>query len=586
MIIRRPAFIDIEESSTDIMTEGLFSKMAEKNKEKKLNLIMSDKSGGKLGSADKSKIDNLALSYIDRIIDKFKKSANSIIGKSEYSKIRKAIKFDDYKDHYYYHDFPISIGNELKKGYRYSIITIFEDVKDLCKTDDDYEKYFENGEHHPNRTLAEKMMKEITESFKDICKKDKSIAKINLESNPDDEYSYSIEAYIVFDEAIEAYMNNTITESTEIPEEKVDLTKYFSFDPNDGVDSSLVNIDNDSEKAFYRDPVYNKAIMEHFNMLDTRTRKVLLSMNEAGQNSVLMSLTSKLYDKIVEKCDDIDYGDIPKTKGDITKLPNYESMKETISIMHDILKEYNQDTGPVDELSVAFSNIEARKDLFERAYRYNSELPIAMYCNITLGIITGISYMIATCIEFIKDPGAESFRIALDKMAYAKTKDHMIYNTLKSFNKTCANKDFDKAMEAVLKASTKNFGGAAIVGGIAIGLLGTILVLIPVLRELIFMFYYMRMKVSDFYSIQADLLQMNTYSVEANKSIHPDERKKIVAKQLKYVERFRKISNTFAFEIKKAEVAADKEKKNDDETKMLIDDIDGIDTKSNVSALF
>lgn len=378
----------------------------------------------------------------------------------------------------------------------------------------------------------------------------------------------------------------SIIESAEIPEEKVDLTKYFSFDPNDGVDSSLINIDNDSEKAFYRDPVYNKAIMEHFNMLDTRTRKVLLSMNEAGQNSVLMSLTSKLYDKIVEKCDDIDYGDIPKTKGDITKLPNYESMKETISIMHDILKEYNQDTGPVDELSVAFSNIEARKDLFERAYRYNSELPIAMYCNITLGIITGISYMIATCIEFIKDPGAESFRIALDKMAYAKTKDHMIYNTLKSFNKTCANKEFDKAMEAVLKASTKNFGGAAIVWGIAIGLLGTILVLIPVLRELIFMFYYMRMKVSDFYSIQADLLQMNAYSVEANKSIHPDERKKIVAKQLKYVERFRKISNTFAFEIKKAEVAADKEKKNDDETKMLIDDIDGIDTKSNVSALF
>ena len=169
-----------------------------------------------------------------------------------------------------------------------------------------------------------------------------------------------------------------ITESAEVPKEKVDLTKYFSFDDNDGVDSSLVNIDNDSEKAFYRDPIYNKAIMEHFNMLDNRTRKVLLSMNEAGQNSVLMSLTSKLYDKIVEKCDDIDYGDIPKTKGDITKLPNYESLKETISIMHNILNEYKLDTSPVEELSVAYSNIEARKDLFERAYSYNSELPIAM----------------------------------------------------------------------------------------------------------------------------------------------------------------------------------------------------------------
>ena len=374
-------------------------------------------------------------------------------------------------------------------------------------------------------------------------------------------------------------------ESAEYPKEEIDLTKYFSFQPEDEINSGLTNIDNDSENVFYRDPVYNKAITEHFDLTDTRTRRILLSMNEAGQNSVLMSLTSKLYDKIVEKCDDIDYGEIPKTKGDITKLSKYESMKETISIIHNILKEYNQDTSPVDELSVAMSNIETRKDLFERAYRYNAELPIAMYCNVVLGIITGISYMIATCIEFIKDPGTESFRIALDKVAYAKTKDHMIYNTLKAFNKSCQKRDFDKVMEAVLKSSTKNFAGAAVIGGIAIGLIGTILVLIPVLRELIFMFYYIRMKVSDFYDIQADLLQMNAYAVEANNSIDSDERKKIVAKQLKCVDKFRKVSNTFAIDIKKAEVMTDKEKKSDDETKMLIDDIESIDGGST-SALF
>lgn len=362
----------------------------------------------------------------------------------------------------------------------------------------------------------------------------------------------------------------------------IDFTKYFSFQDEDDLNPGMF----DSEDVLYRDPVFNKAITEHFNIADSRTRRYLLSLDEAGQNSVLMSLTSKLYDKIVEKCDDIDYGEIPDTKGDITKLSKYHDMKETISIMHDLLKEYKQDTGPVDELSVAFANIESRKDLFERAYRYNSELPIAMYCNVVLAIITGISYMIATCIEFIKDPGSENFRIALDKTSYAKTKDHLIYSTLKSFNKTCANKDFDKAMEAVLKASTKNFAGGAILGGIAIGLIGVILVLIPVLRELIFLFYYMRMRVSDFFDIQADLLQMNAYSIEANTTLDKDEQKKIMAKQLKYVDRFRKISNTFAIDVKKAEASSDKEKKSEDDTKMLIDDIDGLDTGSNGSALF
>ena len=377
--------------------------------------------------------------------------------------------------------------------------------------------------------------------------------------------------------------NEGLSEGASVPDDKPTFNRFFEV-PD--VEGSLVNMDSSDEKEFYRDPVYNKAIVEYFNICDTKTRRALLSMNEAGQNSVLMSLTSKLYDKIVEKCDDIDYGEIPKTKGDITKLSKYDSMKETISIMHDLLKEYKQDTGPVDELSVALANVESRKDLFERAYRYNSELPIAMYCNVVLGIITGISYMIATCIEFIKDPASNSFRVSLDKISYAKTKEHMIYSTLKSFNKTCANKDFDKAMEAILKSSTKNFAGAAVAGGIAISVIGVILILIPVLRELIFMFYYMRMKVSDFFDIQADLLQMNAYSIQANSTMDKDEQEKIVAKQLKYVDKFRKVSNTFAIDVKKAEVASDKEKKSDDETKMLIDDIDGFETGSNGSALF
>ena len=141
-------------------------------------------------------------------------------------------------------------------------------------------------------------------------------------------------------------------------------------------------------------------------------------------------------------------------------------------------------------------------------------------------------------------------------------------------------------MEAVLKASTKHFAGGAILGGIAIGLIGVILVLIPVLRELIFLFYYMRMRVSDFFDIQADLLQMNAYSIEANTTLDKDEQKKIMAKQLKYVDRFRKISNTFSIDVKKAEASSDKEKKSEDDTKMLIDDIDGLDTGSNGSALF
>ena len=546
-----------------ILTENLFSDMRYKRREKKykkdIDTTIKNASNGKLSIDNEDDIAKYSLDIIAKVNNDIKKIINNKKNNKEFDEIRNKIKLERYDDNWGYHGF--YIGHDMtNKGYMYPILSI-----------EGKEKTYK---------IASKFVKEVEDEVKNRIDKEKSInIKVYSDWNPDENYYVEVKLFVSFIDAIKAYSNNIVKESAE---EKVDLTKYFAFNPEDGMEPSLVG---DAEEVFYRDPVYNKAIMEHFDMLDVKTRRTLLSMNEAGQNTVLMNLTSRLYDKIVEKCDDIDYGEIPKTKGDIRKLPKYESMKECIALMHDILKEYNQDTGPVDELSVAFVNVESRKDLFERAYRYNAELPIAMYCNITLGIITGISYMIATCIEFIKDPGAENFRIALDKMAYAKTKDHLIYNTLKSFNKSCATKEFDKAMEAILKASTKNFAAGAILGGIAISVLGIILVLIPVLRELIFMFYYLRVKISDFFDIQADLLQMNAYAIEANTTLSPTERKKVMAKQLKYVEQFRKISNTVAIEMKKAEVASDKEKRSDDETKMLIDDIGGIDP-GNKSALF
>ena len=69
---------------------------------------------------------------------------------------------------------------------------------------------------------------------------------------------------------------------------------------------------------------WNNIITEHFDIFDTNTRKILLSINEAeDRNMVLSSLSAKLYNIIVEKSTEIDFGDIPKSKGDISKIPHF-----------------------------------------------------------------------------------------------------------------------------------------------------------------------------------------------------------------------------------------------------------------------
>lgn len=367
------------------------------------------------------------------------------------------------------------------------------------------------------------------------------------------------------------------------------IEDYLGYNPNDiGIARSDELAEDPAYGTFFREPIVMEAFTKHFNLEDATTRKVILAMNEADQNSVLTALTSKLYDNIVAKVDDIDYGEIPSTKGDVTKLTNYSKLRECIDLLRKILKEYKQDTTPIDTVAMALVNIETRKDLFNRAFRMDVELPIILYNNMVLSVINSVSYMIATSIEFIKTPNKDSFQIVLNKVAFAKTKSNLLFNNLKKFNKCCESRDFDKSMEHVIKNYVGMHEAAAIgsfltgtVAGPIMAVVGILLVIIPLLRELVFYFYFTKMRVSEFFDMQADLLQMNAYNVENDGTMDDNKKQKIVSSQLRIVEWFRKMANKFNINSKKAEIESEKEIIAQSK-KMNIGDVD----TSNLSVLF
>lgn len=304
---------------------------------------------------------------------------------------------------------------------------------------------------------------------------------------------------------------------------------------------------------------YNTILNEYFDIEHTETRKVMLAIDENDQNAILNSLTSKLYDSIVNKVDDIDYGTIPETKGDITKLENYDKLVECINVMEGLLKEFRQDAKPIHDIKAALKNIETRKDLFERGFKLNIELPMVLYSTISLSIVSSVSFLISSCVEFIKSPAEDEFKLMIDKVALVKSKQNLLFTNLDKFNKACDKGQVDDTLEFVMKNATKNLTGietGMVVGGIA--LVGLLLNIIPILRELIFFFYYSRTRMSDYFEIQADLLQVNAYNIQNNQSINKKEREAIAKKQLKIVDMYRKLSNRLAIEVKSTEVKADK----------------------------
>lgn len=311
---------------------------------------------------------------------------------------------------------------------------------------------------------------------------------------------------------------------------------------------------------YYSLPV-RKALNEYFDITDEQTRKTLISLDEEGQNQVLTALTNKLYNDIVERVDNVDFGDIPNTKGDITKLPNYKKLSDCINTIESIVKEYKQ---PVDVVNIAKQakiNLEARKDLWEKAYRYESDLIIMTYETMSLALISSVSYLISTCIEFIKNPGTNEFTVVFDKVGYSRAKDSLLFENLKRFNAVCTTGDLDKAFDTILRNHMKNFTGMEI-GAVAAGLavIAIVLNIIPILRELVFFFYYSRTRVSEYFDIQADLLQMNAQNLQMQDATKTGktgvEKERVIKRQMQVVNMFHKIADFFRVNVKNSESKA------------------------------
>lgn len=332
---------------------------------------------------------------------------------------------------------------------------------------------------------------------------------------------------------------------------------------------------------------YNKIVYEHFDITNRETLRTLNSINEADQNQLLTKLTGRLYEYMIDKVDDIDFGDIPNTKGDISQLESYDKLVDCTNLLYDLLKEFKQDTKSIDIIREALANIEARAAMFTKAYKLNVELPMVAYNVLTLSVISATSFLISVCVDFIKTPTQDNFDLVLSNTALVRTKDNLLFTNLVKFNKSCTKGDFDKCMDGLIKANANNLMGvelSVVLSGMLIASL--ILNIIPLLRELIYFFFHARVRVSDYFDTQADLLQMNAYNLENSKQIDKAKRDKIVKKQLKLVEVFRKVSNSIAIDNKQSEKNATKELRNSKEKLNISDVSDTMLQSSDSSSLF
>lgn len=200
---------------------------------------------------------------------------------------------------------------------------------------------------------------------------------------------------------------------------------------------------------------YNQIINEYFDIHDRKTRKTIIALEDAQQNQMLAALASALYDKVVEKVDQIDFGTIPKSRGDITKVDGFDNTVECLNIMRSMVVEYKENTEIVDTVLTSINNIKQSKNLFMKAFSLNAEFGITLYNLLVMAIEQSVSFLIAVTIQYIKDPSSQNYEVALDKAAYNNARDNMLYEQLYNFNKSYASGEVDEILREVIKNGGK-----------------------------------------------------------------------------------------------------------------------------------
>ena len=340
---------------------------------------------------------------------------------------------------------------------------------------------------------------------------------------------------------------------------------------------------------------YNALIKEHFDIMDTETRKVLVTINEADQNQVLGSLASRLYDSIVKKVTEIDYGQIPASRGDITKIPNYLDIVQALTTVRDMQVATKQSTESADIIFTAIENLKKSNKLLEKGFLMDCEMIVVFYNTIALSIVSATSLLISATVEFVKEPDSGIIDLELAKVSNHKTRDGLLFKNLEKFNKAYKKGDIEKTLEPLLRAqrqmkeSVENNGTVVMenitallfTGAMVVGLLSTV---IPILHQLTTSLYCLRQNLSEYLSGEADIIMLNAEKVQYNRTKTPEQKKKIIAKQHKIADRFKKWANKLIIKSTKAEKDAEKMIKDDQNNKKKIGDI--VDDMPDSASIF
>lgn len=197
-------------------------------------------------------------------------------------------------------------------------------------------------------------------------------------------------------------------------------------------------------------------------------------------------LVNALYNDIKNKAN-VDFGKIPESAGDITKLVYYKNMESAMRHLNDLIGENaNPDMVRMNELHQAI--IQERNN-FEFGFKLNIAIIKYTYNTLCEALMDIINMNISSYVDYIRDTMDIQ---QVQGTQTAKSTDNTVTRAVDSFLDLRKKGEWGKLIKSFRSQYGKNLSGAAVATGIFIGgitIVGIIALLYGI-RQLIYLYYH------------------------------------------------------------------------------------------------
>lgn len=301
-------------------------------------------------------------------------------------------------------------------------------------------------------------------------------------------------------------------------------------------------------------------ILESFVSKDNRDALAYRKLSEDEKVEMSKSLVESIYKATAERAMGLDYDDVEQSHGDITKIRDYTTLKQSIDLLQSMQSNLKEKIQDLDTVVSAHQNLINNANNFEQGFRVGNTGVILLYNNIAMALVCSVSFLIATTVDYVKEPVGDYTAHFRNNVALHRGYPTIMLDSLSKFNKLAVNGDLAKFFEVsfskrALAGSTIGVSAAILVG------IGISFSIVPLIREIVYQFYHSRVKFSDHLRLQASFLEMNRAKLAANKDM-----KKASQKQEAVMKNLIKLADAVDVDQKNSTKKAENEIKRENNT--------------------